>query len=263
MNHNLRWLTFLLLASLAGSVPRLRGVEATELDVPYVPTPQAVVDRMLELAGVAPGDFLIDLGSGDGRIPITAARRHGVRGLGVDLDPVRVREARELARLAGVEDRVEFRQQDLFDTRIADATVVTMYLLPVVNLKLRPRLLYELKPGTRVVSHAFRLGDWLPDHSESLEDSDLFLWIVPAKVDGRWRVTASQPFVLELEQAFQVVRGTAIIDGRSQPLEEVTLRGAQLSFVLEGRRYQGRVDGFVIESEPGEGRVAEWRAVRN
>lgn len=241
----------------------VRAVEAVQLDVPYVPTPQTVVDRMLELAEVRAGDYLIDLGSGDGRIPITAARRHGIRALGVDLDPERIREAQENSRVAGVADRVEFRQQDLFDTKIAGASVVTMYLLPVVNLKLRPRLLYELKPGTRIVSHAFRLGDWEPDHAESLDECDLFLWIVPAKVEGRWRITAENPFVIELTQAFQAVSGVAIQDGRSVPLEDVSLRGTALSFRHAGQRYRGRVDGFVIEAVAGDGLVFEWRGVKN
>lgn len=238
------------------------AVEAVQLDVPYVPTPQAVVDRMLELAQVQPTDYVIDLGSGDGRIPVTAARRYGVRALGVDLDPDRVREARENARVAGVEDKVTFRQQDLFDTALGEANVLTMYLLPLVNLKLRPRLLYELKPGSRIVSHSFRLGDWQPDHFESLEESDLFLWIVPAKVDGRWRVTAETPFVLILEQTFQQVTGSATRAGREIPLTDVTLSGVALSFTLEGRRYAGRVDGIVIEPTGAPGTEQGWRAVR-
>lgn len=239
-------------------------IDAVQLDVPYVPTPQAVVDRMLELAQLGPDDYLIDLGSGDGRIPIAAAKRYGVRGLGVDLDPARVREADENARAAGVTARVAFRQQDLFETAIEDATVVTMYLLPVVNLKLRPRLLYELRPGARIVSHSFRLGEWEADHFEEIEESDIFLWIVPAKVEGRWRFDGPHPFTIELTQSFQKIAGTAIAGGRSTPLADPVLRGAQLSFEFEGRRYAGRVDGFVILPDPAvAGAETGWRAVRN
>jgi hypothetical protein len=241
-----------------------QSIDVVQLDVPYVPTPQAVVDRMLELAEIKSGDYLIDLGSGDGRIPITAAKRHGIRAFGVDLDPVRIREANDNAREAGVEGKVEFRQQDLFDTAIADADVLTMYLLPVVNLKLRPRLLYELKPGSRIVSHSFRLGEWEPDHYEEIEDSDIFLWIVPAKVDGRWRVEGPRPFTISLTQTFQKIEGTATIDGRTVPLVKPVLRGARLSFEVDGRRYAGRVDNFTIVSDDGvPDAESGWRAMRN
>lgn len=243
--------------------PMARAVEAVQLDVPYVPTPQAVVDRMLELAEIKPGDYLIDLGSGDGRIPITATQRYQIRALGVDLDPERIREANENAREAGVTGRVEFRQQDLFDTAISDASVLTMYLLPVVNLKLRPRLLYELKPGARVVSHAFRLGEWQADHFEEVEDSDIFLWIVPAKVDGRWRFEGERSFTISFTQTFQKVEGTATVGGRAVPLENPVLRGARLAFTLEGRLYAGHVDGFVITPDRTAGAEVGWRALRN
>src|SRR5919109_1152283 len=129
-------------------------------DVPYVPTPERVVDKMLELAKVGPQDVVYDLGSGDGRIVIAAARKHGARGVGIDIDPQRIKEGRDNARRAGVADRVEFREGDLFKADIGDATVVTLYLMSSVNLRLRPKLLNELKPGTRVVSHAFGMGDW-------------------------------------------------------------------------------------------------------
>jgi len=243
--------------------PAVHAVEALQLDVPYVPTPQAVVDRMLELAEIKPGDYLIDLGSGDGRIAITAAQRHKIKALGVDLDPERIREANENARQAGVTGQVEFRQQDLFDTSISEASVLTMYLLPVVNLKLRPRLLYELKPGARVVSHAFRLGEWEADHFEEIEDSDIFLWIVPAQVDGRWRFEGERPFTLALNQAFQKVEGAAMIGGRTVPVENPVLRGTRLSFTLEGRSYAGNVNGFIIEPDGTPGSEGGWRAVRN
>ncbi len=148
--------------------------------VPYVPTAQHVVDKMLEVAKVGRGDFLIDLGSGDGRIPITAARRFGTRGLGVDLNPQRVEEAQANAKKAGVTDKVSFRQQDLFETDISKASVVTLYLLPEINAKLRPRL-SELKPGTRVVSHDFDMGDWKPNRVVQAGHATIYLWIIPAR----------------------------------------------------------------------------------
>jgi SAM-dependent methyltransferase len=144
--------------------------------VPYVPTGPQTVAAMLKLAGVEKDDLLFDLGCGDGRIVITAAKEFGTHGIGVDIDPERIKEARQNAQAEGVANLVEFRQADLFDTDIRKATVVTLYLLPEVNLKLRPKLWRDLKPGTRVVSHAFDMGDWKPDKQEHVEGSDIFLW---------------------------------------------------------------------------------------
>lgn len=150
-------------------------------DVVYVPTPQHVVDQMLELADVRSGDVLYDLGSGDGRIPITAARKYGIRAVGIDIDPERIAEARENARKAGVEKLVTFRQADLFTSDIGEASVVTLYLLESLNEKLRPKLLAELEPGTRIVSHAFRMGDWQPEVARDAQGSEIFLWRVPER----------------------------------------------------------------------------------
>lgn len=151
---------------------------ARELDVPYVPTPQSVVEKMLEMADVKEGDYLIDLGSGDGRIAITAAKKYGIKALGVDLNPVRVQEANENAKREKVTDKVEFREEDLFKTDLSQATVITMYLLNSVNMKLRPELL-KLKPGTRIVSHSFGMGDWQPDQQATVEGRTVYMWIVP------------------------------------------------------------------------------------
>jgi ubiquinone/menaquinone biosynthesis C-methylase UbiE len=148
-------------------------------DVPFVPTPEHVVGEMLDLAKVGPNDVVYDLGSGDGRIVIAAAKKHGARGVGIDIDPQRIREARANARAAGVAGRVEFRQGDLFKTDISEATVVTLYLLTAVNRQLKPKLLKELKPGTRVVSHAFDMGEWQPVASRSVGTSTIYYWIVP------------------------------------------------------------------------------------
>ncbi len=149
------------------------------LDVPYVPTPQPVVDKMLEMADVKKDDYVIDLGSGDGRIPVTAAQKYGAKAMGVDLDPQRVQEANENAKKARVTDLVEFKQGDLFETDFSKATVLTMYLLPTINMQLRPRILSELKPGTRVVSHSFDMGDWKPDRTEKVDGRTIHFWVVP------------------------------------------------------------------------------------
>lgn len=163
------------------------GTDATAMegertpDVIYVPTPPDVVEAMLKLAEVKPGDVLYDLGSGDGRIPIAAAKAHGVRGTGIDIDPQRIREANENAREAGVTELVTFKQEDLFQTDFSEATVVTLYLLDSLNEKLRPKLLSDLKPGTRIVSHAFRMGDWEPEQTVNVGPRTIYRWTVPDK----------------------------------------------------------------------------------
>lgn len=150
-------------------------------DVIFVPTPQEVVDAMLELAQVKKGDVLYDLGSGDGRIPVTAAKRYGVHAVGIDIDPQRIREANENARKAGVTNLVAFHNADLFTTDFSDANVVTLYLLRELNLKLRPKLLKELRPGSRIVSHAFDMGDWKPDEIRKVNGRTIYLWTVPSE----------------------------------------------------------------------------------
>ena len=149
-------------------------------DVPYVPTPQPVVDAMLKLGEVKKGDILYDLGSGDGRIPITAAKTFGVRGTGIDINPERIAEAEANAKKEQVTDRVKFLNQDLFEANISDATVVTLYLLPSINLKLRPKLFKDLKPGTRIVSHSFDMGEWQPEKRIEVDGRYLYLWRIPA-----------------------------------------------------------------------------------
>lgn len=153
----------------------------TEPDVVYVPTPQPVVEAMLKLAEVRRGDLVYDLGSGDGRIPITAAKLYGVRAVGIDIDPERIAEAKANAEAAGVADRVTFRQADLFETDLRKADVVTLYLLQSLNERLRPKLLRELKPGARIVSHAFSMGDWEPQETQEVDGSTIYLWTVPKR----------------------------------------------------------------------------------
>ena len=155
-----------------------------EYEVPYVPTPDTVVAEMLKLANLQKGDVLYDLGSGDGRVVITAAQKYGIRGVGIDINPERISEARENAKKAGVTDRVTFREGDLFQADIHQATVVTMYLLPSVNLRLKPKLLAELKPGTRLISHDFDMGDWKAEKEIKLDHHTIYVWRVPARSAG-------------------------------------------------------------------------------
>jgi SAM-dependent methyltransferase len=165
-------------------------IKAVELDVPYVPTPPAVVNKMLELADVKKEDIVYDLGCGDGRIVITAAKRYGVSGVGVDIDPQRIKESKENARKEGVENRVQFLQQDLFKTDISKASVLTLYLLPNINLRLRPQIFRQVKPGTRISSHAFSMGDWEADQTVQVAGEyprTVYFWVVPAHVGGTWR----------------------------------------------------------------------------
>jgi tRNA G37 N-methylase Trm5 len=171
-------------AALAlATVVHAAGAQTTtqQPDVIFVPTPQEVVDRMLEMAKVGKNDVLYDLGSGDGRIPVTAAKRFGIRAVGIDIDPQRIAEANENARKNGVAKLVQFKREDLFKTKFSDATVVTLYLLPDLNVKLRPRLLAELKPGTRIVSHQFDMGTWKPEQKVELNGRTIYLWTVPRK----------------------------------------------------------------------------------
>jgi SAM-dependent methyltransferase len=242
----------------AALLPALGAAAAPELDIPFVPTPHSLVERMLDLASVGPADYLIDLGCGDGRIAVAAARR-GARALGVDLDPLRLEEAAAAARIAGVEAHVRFRRQDLFATAIYDASVIALYLLPRINLQLRPRLLTELRPGARIVSHAFDMGDWRAEAQERHDGRRIFLWIVPAIAGGRWALTRAdgQAFTLELDQTYQDVTGTMTGGGRVIEIEAAVLRGAAFRFTAGGRSYAGTVADAAMTGADGA-----WRAVR-
>jgi SAM-dependent methyltransferase len=172
--------TSLAAAQSTAQAPAATDEQPVQKDVPFVPTPDAVVSKMLELAKVGPKDVVYDLGSGDGRIVIAAAKR-GARAVGVDIDPERIRESNQNAREAGVQKQVKFVEQNLFDASFKDATVVTLYLLPGVNMKLRPKLLSDLRPGTRIVSHSFDMGDWAPAKTAQVEGANVYLWIVPPR----------------------------------------------------------------------------------
>ena len=267
VSRSLSW--SLAAACVAGSVSAYAQSNGPRLDVHFVPTPEAVVESMLAMAKVTKDDFVIDLGSGDGRIVITAARKFGARGMGVDLDPQRIADAKKNLQAAGVGDRVEFRQQNLFETDLSKATVLTMYLLPRLNLQLRPMLL-DLKPGTRLASHAFDMGDWRPDQHERVDGRDAYHWVVPAKVNGRWQVSAgNDKFEIELNQRYQLIEGVGRMGDRTVLLRETSLRGDEIRFVVEfedgkPRQFRGRVAGNKIDAIP-EGNVAPagaWQAAR-
>ena len=243
------------------------AVLSPRLDVSYVPTPDNVVARMLELAEVGPDDYLVDLGSGDGRIVIAAARDHDVQqALGVDIDPTRIEEARRNAEQAGVADRVRFEQENIFELDFADADVVTMYLLPNLNRRLRPTLLEPLAPGTRIVSHAFDMGEWTPDVHEQVERRDIYLWIVPAQVAGAWDFTLADGtrFEVLLRQEFQNVTGRATLPDRHVPLSSLRLEGSDIRFSIDDHRFVGRFDGdrlMAVETDRDEV-LSGWSAIR-
>ncbi|PRB82915.1 class I SAM-dependent methyltransferase [Pseudomonas sp. MYb185] len=236
------------------------------LDVPFVPTHESVVKAMLEMGAVDADDVLYDLGSGDGRIPVAAALEHGARAVGVEIDAGRVALAQAYAAQMGVEDRVCFIQDDLFEVDFAPATVVTMYLLHTVNLELRPRLLTELRPGTRIVSHAFDMGDWKADRKIAFKSDALYLWIVPAQVAGHWHWQRADGtrYRLELEQRYQQLTGELWIDDQPADLEAALLWGDLLELVIHEDETYGaesilmhcQDDQLVVVSEYQKGAVA-------
>ena len=237
-------------------------------DVIWVPTPEELVAAMLDMAHVTAADFVMDLGSGDGRIAIAAAKR-GARAMGIEYNPDMVALSRENAQEAGVADRATFRQADIFETDFSKATVVTMYLLPDLNLRLRPKIL-ELKPGTRVVSHAFTMDDWEADQTADVEYRTAYLWIVPAKIAGTWSWTAPQGQAeLTLMQAFQKFEGFVFTAGKEQKLQNTKLDGDKIRFSIEDgpgsvREYSGQVkgDGITGTVKAGNGPAAPWTAKR-
>jgi SAM-dependent methyltransferase len=216
-------------------------------DVVWVPTPQSVVEKMLELAKVTPRDYVIDLGSGDGRTVIAAAKR-GARALGIEYNPEMVELSKRNAAKEGVSDRATFAKADLFESDFSQATVLTMFLLPDINLKLRPKIL-DLKPGTRIVSNSFTMGEWKADEEATVKDGcasycTALLWIVPAKVEGTWKVPQGE---LTLKQSFQMISGTLKSGNLAAPITNGRLNGDQISFTAGGAQYTGRVSGNTIE----------------
>lgn len=240
------------------------------LDVPYVPTHESVVKAMLQLADVDANDVLYDLGSGDGRIPVAAALDHGARAIGVEIDSGRLKLAETYAEQMGVEHQVAFIQHDLFDVDFSPATVVTMYLLHTVNLELRPRLLSELRPGTRIVSHAFDMGDWKADRKIAFKSDALYLWIVPAQVAGSWEWQSADGtrYRVELQQRYQKLMGELWINDQLADLEAVLLWGDLLELVIrDDSHYDSQSvvmhcqpDQLTVVSEYQKGAVARRSA---
>ncbi len=235
-------------------------------DVIWVPTPEAVVERMLSMAKVGPNDFVMDLGSGDGRIAIAAAKKFGARAVGIEYNPKMVELSRREARKAGVDKRVQFRHADIFQTDFSKATVITMYLLPDLNLRLRPKIL-EMKPGTRVAAHQFNMGDWEPDETADLDGRSAYLWIVPARVAGAWHLQAgTETYDITLTQSFQKVAGVAKAGDRVLEVHDSKLRGEQISLVIGNsapRELSGRVTGDAMEGTVRSGGAeAKWTAAR-
>jgi SAM-dependent methyltransferase len=267
---------FLLLAS---SLPLAQDQKTGG---PFVPTPQGVVDAMLELAEVTPRDFVIDLGSGDGRIVLTAAKRYNARGLGIDIDKELVDQSNAEARKIGVADRVTFRKQDVLEARIEEATVLTLYLLPGMMNMLQPKILRELKPGTRIVSHDFPLGDWKADRERVIDvpekygspgnwKSTLYYWLVPAKVAGPWDIKApgtdAEMLTVNFEQQFQFLQGAATIVGKSVPVSGGRVSGSEVVFTLmlpKGKAdFRGVANGNRIKGElVYAGRSFAWSGMR-
>lgn len=276
----LGWALLFLLASPVFSqgleIPVFVDTLERDRDVPYVPTPDEVVREMLQLANVDSSDYVIDLGSGDGRIVISAARR-GAVGHGVDLDAELLKTARTKAKQAGVDDRVMFLQEDLFTTDIREASVITLYLLSSVNRKLRPRLLEELRPGTRVVSHDFDMDEWKPDSTLAMEtDSEnihhLYLWIIPADISGYWQWEHNgSTYHLRIQQTFQKIEAVFRTESTIFEVKEAMLEGSRIRFtaiagdtrrIYSGRIGDGIITGFVQTRQGEERRITNWQAIR-
>lgn len=230
-------------------------------DVVWVPTPQALVDKMLDMAKVTPGDFLIDLGSGDGRTVITAAKR-GVRAMGIEYNPDMITLSQRNAQKEGVGDKATFVKADLFESDFSKATVITMFLLDRINLELRPKIL-GLKPGTRIVSNTFTMGDWAADAQATASQNEgcqsycvAYLWIVPAKVAGTWKLPQGE---LTLKQEYQMLAGQLKSGEKAVPITQGRVRGDRLKFSAGGVEYSGRVSGNRME---GAGKGGAWSATR-
>ncbi|MDI6698269.1 MAG: methyltransferase domain-containing protein [Candidatus Saccharicenans sp.] len=270
-----------MLLSGPGTSQALRAQEV-RLDVPFVPTPYEVIEDMLRFADLKKGDILYDLGCGDGRIVIEAARRAGIRAVGIDIDPERIRESRENARLAGVDNLVEFRRADIFESDFSEATVVTMYLLPGINLRLRPTIL-KLRPGTRIISHQFDMDDWQADRMTyvpvDLYVHTVFLWIVPANISGTWDWTLDLKQKkavcrLEVKQTYQFYKGLLYIDDQVVHLPEAKVEGDRVEFsaflpgsddielIFSGKTDGDRLAGTVTVRQGQKNTRQAWKAAR-
>ncbi len=249
---------------------------SAQYDVPYVPTDYAVVDTMLSVAGVNKSDTLYDLGCGDGRIVVAAAKIGVAKAIGIDINPVRIQESKANAEKAGVTNKVEFREADIFKSDYKDATVITMYLLYTVNLRLRPTFFQVLKPGTRLVSHDFNMGDWTADRVITVLGSDgwgnhmVYYWVIPANASGDWTFTAGNlPHALHIVQKYQKVSGTMEVNGTKSDIADMTITGAALQFSVKASdgtvyRYNGMVNGNAITGTIVSGQTTtKWEAARD
>ncbi len=273
---------FTALSAIATAV--FSVIQTRPPDVPYVPTPQPVVDEMLKMAQVTSSDVVYDLGCGDGRIVVTAAKKFGARGVGVDIDPERIRDSKQNAQKAGVTDRTRFVLGDLFEMDLRPATVVTLYLLPSVNIKLRPKLFRELNPGTRVVSHDFDMDEWEADETRTVSgpyrDHTLYFWVIPAAAGGIWEWTvptngSPRRYSAHLRQVFQKLHGRVTGGQQDLPVQEGRIKGRAVSFRVQATMggqpttvaFSGQVDGDTITGTvdisggPFAGR-REWKATR-
>ncbi|NPV04523.1 MAG: methyltransferase domain-containing protein [Syntrophaceae bacterium] len=295
------WLSIALIAVAAVSLlvllPRERADLATPEDtgilwdglylgkymfaeVPYVATPYEVVDEMIRLADVRADDVVYDLGCGDGRLVIEAVRRTGCRGVGVDIDGDLIALCRARARAAGVEERTRFETQDFFETDVREATVMLIYLFTHINLRLRPKFLEEMKPGSRVVSNTFDMGDWKPDRTVRVGGRRIFCWVVPANVTGTWTWTepgrGGGTAALAVDQRFQQIRGTLRRGGTTTAIVDASVTGDRIAFAVEQeadgvrvrRDFTGivegdRIAGTVVSTEGTTVRTSRWRAVRD
>ncbi len=239
-------------------------------DVVWIPTPDKMVDRMLRMAEVSKDDFVVDLGSGDGKIAIAAARHFGARAVGLEYNPDMVELSKRRAREAGVQDKVEFRHADIFASYFSNASVVTMYLLPNLNLKLRP-ILFRMKPGTRVTSHSFDMAEWQPDETATVDHARAYLWIVPAHVGGDWKVSyragkLAAPRAWTLRQRFQAIEGEAQFSDVKASLQDARLRGSAISFTTRDTNggqlhFSGTVEGERMTGSATSSRHGETRFV--
>jgi SAM-dependent methyltransferase len=246
-----RWLAFAL-----GMATSLATAQEPLAPVPFITTPEEVVVRMLELAATRASDLVVDLGSGDGRIVIAAAQKFGARGLGIELDPALVEKSRARARDAGVADRVSFVEGDVLAADLSRASVVTVYLLPGLIDRLQPRFLAQLRPGTRIVSHAFRMVGWVPDGAETMrisrphpgqgDESTLYLWVVPAEARGVWRGPGSE---ITIQQNFQRIEMEGHLAGRKLQVPQASLRGRDIVLDDSAARFRGRIQGDQMAGE--------------
>ena len=270
------------------STHSVKEVYCLDLDVQFEPTAHEIVTAMIEIARVNENDIVYDLGCGDGRIVIAAAQR-GAKGIGIDIDPQRIAESQENARKENVSDKVKFIQQDLFDAHISDASVIMLYLLPSVNLALRPKILKEVLPGTRVVSHSHNMGEWEPDISTKVSSKEpyyyyphtVFFWVVPANVSGSWKWTLpinneEKKFEMEVQQKFQRVNGVLTIDNMTILIQDMILTGDRLRFssecmvnnefvpvYFEGHVKEHIISGSVISGNGLLKKNHEWHATRD